>query len=254
MKNPKMEFPRIQKRFELSASPDNPDVTVVHLYGFVTDTQYWEDDEVIATKEVREKLLSIKTPEIHLHINSFGGYVFDGIAIYNLLKAHSAKVTAFVDGIAASAASVIVMAADKIVMPANTMLMIHCAHTIAWGNAAQLHKEAEALEKIDAAVRASYQSRFMGTEAELIALLESEAWLTAPEAKALGLCDEVIDETPPPEENPPPDEPPKNAVLRKYGYTNATTTPDPKPQAKLLLSKCLTAFFNGTEKKEEKKK
>lgn len=250
MKNPKLELPKIQKRFELSASPDNPDVTVVYLYGFVTDAQYWDDEEVIATKEVREKLLSIKTPEIHLHINSFGGYVFDGIAIHNLLKNHPAKITGYVDGVAASAASLILMAADKIIMPANTLIMIHSAHTIAWGNAAQLRKEAEDLEKIDSAVRASYQSRFVGTEDDLVALLGTDTWLPAAEAVALGLCDEVLAEAKPPDD-PPEAEPPKAAVLKKYGYTNAINEPDPKPQAKMLLSKCLSAFFNGMEEKKK---
>jgi len=145
MKNPKIELAKIQRRFELSVSPDNPNVTVVYMYGYVTDARYWEEDEVIATREVREQLKAITTPEIELHINSFGGYAFDGIVIHNLLKQHASKVTAFVDGVAASAASVILMAADKIIMPANTMLMIHCAHTFAWGNAAALRKEAEDL-------------------------------------------------------------------------------------------------------------
>ncbi|MCL1844282.1 MAG: hypothetical protein FWF77_00055 [Defluviitaleaceae bacterium] len=108
------------------------------------------------------------------------------------------------------------------------------------------------LEKIDAAVRTSYQNRFVGTEAELVALLESEAWLTAPEAKALGLCDEVLEDAPdaPPDDDAPPGEPPKNAVLKKYGYKNEVSEPDPKPKAKMLLSRCLTAFFNGMEEKK----
>jgi ATP-dependent protease ClpP protease subunit len=241
---------KITKRFELSANPVNPDATDIYLYGYVTDKRWWDDDECIATKEVREALLSIKTSVINLHINSPGGDAFDGIAIHNLLKQHSATVNAYVDGIAASAASLIIMAADKIFMPANTMLFIHRASTIAWGNAEALRKEAEDLEKLDAAVLASYKTRFVGTEEELAALLGEETLLNANEAKALGLCDEVLEDIP----KKPPDnnngEPPKNAILSRYGYKNEIM-PLERPQTSLNLSKCLEAFFNGFE--EEKK-
>jgi ATP-dependent protease ClpP protease subunit len=256
---------KIKRRFELSVSPQNPDVTVMYLYGYVTDERWWDDEEVIATKEVREALLAVNTQEIHVHINSYGGYAFAGIAIHNLLKNHAAKVTCFVDGVAASSASVIAMAGDKIVMPANTMLMIHGASTVACGNAAELRKAAAELDKLNVAVTASYQSRFVGTDAELSALLETDTWLTAADALALGLCDEIAADAaaqPPPEPTPPeptpPPEPPqaeqqKQQVLQKYGATNAATQNAPKPEVNPRISKCLEAFFNGLEEKRNEK-
>jgi ATP-dependent protease ClpP protease subunit len=245
-----METNKITKRFELSVSQEKPNVTVVYMYGYVTDEHWFRDEEVIYTKEVREKLQSITTPEIELHINSPGGNAFDGIAIHNLLKQHSAKVTAYVDGWAASAASVILMAADKIIMPANTMLMIHGAWTFACGNAAELRNKATMLEKLDSAVRASYQSRFVGTEDELSALLETDTWLTAEEAKALGLCDEVYDAAPdaPPKETQST-EPPKNAILEKYGFKANNSKHEPLPKPKATIYKGLLAFFIREEKK-----
>ena len=228
----------IQKRFDLSVSPDNSDVTVVYLYGYVTSQHYWDEQECIATKDVRQALLGIKTTEIHLHINSPGGNAFDGIAIHNLLKHHPAKVTAYIDGIAASAASVIAMGANEIIMPKNSMLMIHCASTFAYGNAAELRKEADTLEKVDTAVANSYKVRFVGTDEELAALLADETWLTANEALALGLCNSILEES---EAEP---QPPKNAILQKYGCKSKEELIT-KPQAKLNLSNCLEAFLNG---------
>lgn len=243
------KLPPIQRRFELAINPVNPDATDVYMYGWVTDEKWYDDEECIATKEVREQLLAIKTGVINLHINSYGGSAFDGIAIHNLLKQHSATVNVYVDGIAASAASVIAMAGDKIFMPANTMLMIHRASSWARGNADELRKEAEALDKLDISVQASYRGRFIGTDEELHTLLSVDTYLPAAEAKALGFCDEILED--PPKEPPAPPEasakPPKNAILNKYGFQNTLSDPPEKPQPHLRISKYMEAFFNGLD-------
>lgn len=143
---------------------------------------------------VRRKLSAIDAERIHVHINSGGGSAFDGVAICNLLRQHDAEIIVHIDGWAASAASIIAMAGDKIIMPANTMMMIHQASTYEYGNADVFEKIAKDLRKIDAALRQSYKKRFVGTEDELIQLLKDETWLTADEAVALGLADEVTEE------------------------------------------------------------
>lgn len=143
---------------------------------------------------VRRKIQDVKAEKIHVHINSGGGSAFDGVAICNLLKQHSAKIIVHIDGWAASAASVIAMAGDKIIMPSNTMMMIHQASTIEYGNADLFEKTARDLRKIDSALAASYKKRFVGTEEELKQLLKDETWLTAEEAVALGLADEIAAE------------------------------------------------------------
>ncbi|WP_242302086.1 head maturation protease, ClpP-related [Bacillus cereus group sp. BfR-BA-01423] len=143
---------------------------------------------------VRRKIQDVKAEKIHVHINSGGGSAFDGVAICNLLKQHSAEIIVHIDGWAASAASVIAMAGDKIIMPSNTMMMIHQASTIEYGNADLFEKTARDLRKIDSALAASYKKRFVGTEEELKQLLKDETWLTAEEAVALGLADEIADE------------------------------------------------------------
>jgi len=129
--------------------------------------------------------------EITLGINSPGGDVFDGVAIYNALKRHQAKITGRVDGIAASIASVILMASDKIVMPDNTMLLIHNPWGGAIGDAEDMRDFAEALDKIKVAILAAYR-RSGKSDEELSAIMDAETWLTAEEALAGGFADEVI--------------------------------------------------------------
>jgi len=143
---------------------------------------------------VRRKIQDVKAEKIHVHINSGGGSAFDGVAICNQLKQHSAEIIVHIDGWAASAASVIAMAGDKIIMPSNTMMMIHQASTFEYGNADLFEKTARDLRKIDSALAASYKKRFVGTDEELKQLLKDETWLTAEEAVALGLADEISDE------------------------------------------------------------
>ncbi|MBG9617523.1 head maturation protease, ClpP-related [Bacillus cereus] len=143
---------------------------------------------------VRRKIQDVKAEKIHVHINSGGGSAFDGVAICNQLKQHDAEIIVHIDGWAASAASVIAMAGDKIVMPSNTMMMIHQASTFEYGNADLFEKTARDLRKIDSALAASYKKRFVGTDEELKQLLKDETWLTAEEAVALGLADEIADE------------------------------------------------------------
>lgn len=143
---------------------------------------------------VRRKIQDVKAEKIHVHINSGGGSAFDGVAICNQLKQHSAEIIVHIDGWAASAASVIAMAGDKVIMPSNTMMMIHQASTFEYGNADLFEKTARDLRKIDSALAASYKKRFVGTDEELKQLLKDETWLTAEEAVALGLADEIADE------------------------------------------------------------
>lgn len=143
---------------------------------------------------VRRKIEDVKAEKIHVHINSGGGSAFDGVAICNQLKQHNAEIIVHIDGWAASAASVIAMAGDKIIMPSNTMMMIHQASTFEYGNADLFEKTARDLRKIDSALAASYKKRFVGTDEELKQLLKDETWLTAEEAVALGLADEIADE------------------------------------------------------------
>lgn len=157
------------------------------IYGFIGG---WRN----SAENILQQIENADVEEIHVHINSGGGSAFDGIAIGNILKQHKAKVIIHIDGWAASAASIIAMAGDEIIMPSNTMMMIHQASTFEYGNATIFEKTAKDLRKVDKAVTASYRTRFVGNDQELSELLDDETWLNADEAVALGFADKVVDE------------------------------------------------------------
>lgn len=182
-------LPKISKRLEVF-NKENNESAELFMYGSIGSG--WFSD--ISSKDIQSKLSQIKAKTINIHINSPGGDVFESIAIANQLKNHSSTIVVHIDALAASGASVIAMAADKIVMPKNTMMMIHRAWTVAYGNASELKKAAADLEKIDTAVTESYTSRFVGERSELEEMLLEDCWLTAEECKALGFCDEITDE------------------------------------------------------------
>lgn len=131
--------------------------------------------------------------DITLRLNSPGGSVFDGMAIYNLLKGHDAQITVYVDGLAASMASVIAMAGDLIVMPENSLMMIHNPWTMTAGDAAELRKNAELLDKIKTAMLSAYSSRTGMDEAAIAELMDAETWFTGAEAVANGFADETVE-------------------------------------------------------------
>ncbi|MGG3673813.1 head maturation protease, ClpP-related [Bacillus nitratireducens] len=211
-----MEIPKIKNRFEVLNSA-NTEEADLYMYGSISAYSWYDG---ISSSKVREQLKNITAKTINVHINSGGGDVFESIAISNLLKNHSANIVIHIDGLAASGASVIAMAADKIVMPKNTMMMIHKAWTYAAGNAEGLRKVADRLDKIDTAVTESYTSRFVGEKSELETLLAEETWLTAEECQTFGFCDEISDEIVIPEDDENDDdeelEPAKAKILNKY--------------------------------------
>ena len=109
--------------------------------------------------------------ELTVRINSPGGSVFDGVAIYNALKRHDAKITVWIDGIAASIASMIAMAGDEVVMPENAMLVLHDPSGLVAGTAADMRAMAEALDKMAAAMVAGYRDKSGAGDAEIAALM-----------------------------------------------------------------------------------
>ena len=129
--------------------------------------------------------------ELTVRINSPGGSVFDGVAIYNALKRHDAAITVWIDGIAASIASMIAMAGDEVVMPENAMLVLHDPSGLVAGTASDMRAMAEALDRMKAGMVAAYRDKSGRDDAEIEALMRAETWLSAQEAVALGLADRV---------------------------------------------------------------
>jgi ATP-dependent Clp protease, proteolytic subunit ClpP len=153
---------------------------------------WWEDKSTAQLFAEELKNLG-DVSSIDLHINSNGGDVFDGQAIHTLIKNHKGFVTAYIDGLAASIATVIAMGADKVIMPKNAMMMIHNAWTGLYGNANDLRKMADDLDHINDTIVNTYLAKVKDKtdEATIRELMDKESWLNAEECLSLGLCDEV---------------------------------------------------------------
>lgn len=128
--------------------------------------------------------------KITLRINSNGGEVFDAQAMYSYLRTHKAYKTVRIDGLAASAASVLAMVGDKIIMPANALMMIHNPATIVWGEAEDMLKAADFLNKVRDVIATIYMSKTNLDYDKIVSMMDQETWMTADEALSLGFCDE----------------------------------------------------------------
>ncbi|AVI29859.1 head maturation protease, ClpP-related [Bacillus velezensis] len=188
-----MKNQKNNKYWSMKASGDSS--ADVFIFGEVVTSGYeWDDIDTSATsfKKDLDALGDLST--INLHLNSPGGSVFDGVAISSMLKQHKATVNVYIDGIAASIASVIAMAGDTIFMPSNSMMMVHNPLTLVWGNAQEMRKQADVLDKISESMKLSYLER-AGEKLDketLDNLMDNETWLSAHEAVSYGLADEVI--------------------------------------------------------------
>jgi ATP-dependent protease ClpP protease subunit len=162
----------------------------IYIYGNIGDR--WDENGVVAADLVRE-LATLDADTITLRINSYGGSVPDGLAIFNALKRHKAAVDVQVDGVAISCAGYIAMAGDTVTMAENAMLMIHAPWGVAVGNSADLRDQADMLDKYAAAMATSYASKSGKSRDECMALLTDgkDHWFTADEAKAENFCDTV---------------------------------------------------------------
>jgi ATP-dependent protease ClpP protease subunit len=151
---------------------------------------YWGDS--VSAKDVRSILKQSQDAKlIKLKVNSRGGDVFDGFAIYNLLNDHPARVEADIVALAASMASVVVMAADEIVISHNAMMMIHNPWGFGMGDAEEMRALADLLDKLGGQIADSYAARSGMSRDDALTLMNAETWLTADEAKAKGLVDMV---------------------------------------------------------------
>lgn len=165
----------------------------LYIFGDIVPSGWKWDESDVTSYDVKDILTSkeeLKT--INVHINSCGGDVYEGLAIYNLLKNHKATVNVYVDGIAASIASVIAMSGDKIVMTDASLMMIHNCYTYTRGNARELRKTADDMEKVMEACKAAYKGKIKITDEELDKLLDEETFLTAKECFEKGFATEVI--------------------------------------------------------------
>ncbi|MEC3573262.1 Clp protease ClpP [Bacillus thuringiensis] len=203
----------VQHAFKAEAKADSLDITI---YGDIGES-WWSDST--SAVDIEKTLKATSANVININLNSPGGDVFDGIAIYNQLKNHPAKIIINVDGLAASAASIIAMAADELIMNTGSMLMIHEASTWTWGTKLDIRKTLNALEGIDKSLADIYMTRYQGERSEIETMIANETWFTANEAVEFGLAHKVNEQVEDDDDVVDPEEF-KNNVLQKFRNKN----------------------------------
>ena len=181
-----------KKPWQFLMNYGSPKEITLLVYGEIGDDEFW--DEVVDKKFVEELESYTEIEKINVRINSPGGILFSGAAIANSLQQHSAEVHAYIDGLCASAATLIACAADKVYMPLNGMYMIHNPAAYGAGDSNQLRKTADKLDILREGVIAVYQNKVGEklTKEEITNLLDEETWMTAVEAQEKGFVDEII--------------------------------------------------------------
>lgn len=243
----------LRKQFEVKQIAESR-VLELYLYGEICGDWYdWWNGQIVesttSANYIRKAVSEAgEVDEIKVYINSCGGSVDEGNAIYNILKRASAKITVYVDAFAYSVASVIAMAGDKVVMPSNTTMMIHNAMMRAYGNSKELRQAADNLDKINEASCNTYliKAKDKLTREQLNTLLDAETFFTAEEALTYGLCDEIVDpvDTSGGEEVVKQALENKNPVAKKAieHIRQAQQPQEPKPQPKEKEQDCFEWF------------
>jgi len=171
--------------FNIQAKADSKSAEV-----FIFDTVGDDMWGGVSANSFKDELMALEgVTELNVHINSPGGSVFDGVAIYNLLAKHEAAVNVHIEGMALSIASIIAMAGDTVTIAENAMFMIHNPWNIVVGDAAELRKTADVMDTVKGQMVATYQHK-TGLDADLLSdMMDAETWLTGEEAVAQGFAD-----------------------------------------------------------------
>lgn len=169
------------------------DSATLYIYGDITSIKLFEND--VCVYDLAKEIGDLNGKALTVRINSYGGEVAEGLAIYNLLKSYEGEVTTVCDGFACSAASVVFMAGAKRIMPRSSLLMIHNAWTWTSGDADDLRKAADDLEKITQPSVDIYTSVSNLDADEIKSMMDAETWIDADEALDYGFATEISEET-----------------------------------------------------------
>lgn len=181
------QLKEIPQKFNVAHNEEEK-ITKITIYGIIGSS--WWNDSFSAT-DIDNALNAAGDNDIIINLNSPGGDAFDGIAIYNRLRRHNGKVTVYVDGWACSAASVIAMAADELVMELGSMMMIHEASNIVWGTKTDMRKEADVLEELEEGIADIYMTKVKIDRNEVREKMDAETWMSAKTAVELGFADKA---------------------------------------------------------------
>lgn len=209
----------------------------LYIYGDITSWPWLESD--ISSYNLSKQLEQLgDVEEIDVYINSYGGEVAEGLAIYSALKRHKAKVTTYCDGFACSIASVIFMAGDVRVMSTASLLMIHNAWTYTSGNANELRKQADDLDTITQASVNAYMEKVNISEEELKELLDEEKWLLPQEALEKGFATMIagVDTS---------SKPSQSAMMYIMEKMQQAEVPPEEPKKEKAGERMTRSFFNA---------
>lgn len=181
----------MEKFYQLKTNEDGTNELLI--YGDITSMKWFEDD--VCSYDLAKEISGLQGP-IKVRINSYGGEVSQGLAIYNLLKDYKDEVITMCDVFACSAASLVFAAGNKRVMPKSSLLMIHNAWSWASGDSNALKKASEDLEKITLPSIEIYKSVSNLSEEKIIEMMDRETWISAEEALSYGFATEIKNETP----------------------------------------------------------
>jgi ATP-dependent Clp endopeptidase proteolytic subunit ClpP len=222
-----------------------------------------DKDEVVATdvyiydeigfwgtpaSEFVTQLAAITSDKINLHLNSPGGEIFDGVAIYNALKGHHADVTVYIDALAASAASFIAQAGDEVKIARNATMMIHDGLAMVYGNAKDMHDTGDLLDKLSDNIADIYTQRAGGDVETWRNYMREEVWYNANEAVEAGLADEVFEV----EAGKAPED--KFSLLNYFNHTGRDNAPSPESIRQRVFNRVKEARMStksGTPRNDE---
>ena len=180
-----------KKYYSLAVNEEKSEANI-YIYGDITSWEWFDND--VSSYTLERQLEDLDVNNINVYINSYGGEVGEGLAIYNSLKRHKAKIKTYCDGFACSIASVIFMAGDERIMSNASLLMVHNAWTWASGNANDFRKQADDLDAITQASINAYMENVNITEEEVKAMLDNETWLSYQNALEYGFATSVVNE------------------------------------------------------------
>ena len=175
--------PRISSKYRVENKTNEATVYIYDEIGWFGIT---------AEKFIKD-LNALDTKTINIRLNTPGGSVFDGTAIFNAIKQHKSKTVTYIDGLAASIGSIIALASDEVRMAKNAFFMLHEPWSIVIGNSETMREEAELLDKVGGVIAQTYIDKTGKDEKEIKELMSKETWLTAEEAKEMGFIDVVED-------------------------------------------------------------
>lgn len=213
----------------------NEEGRTLYFDGYIAQDSWYDDD--ITPKKFKAELLESEG-DISVWLNSPGGDVFAASQIYNMLKEYKGKVTVKIDGLAASAASVISMAGDEVLMSPVAMMMIHNPSTVIFGEASDLQSGIEMLSEVKESIINAYEDKTGLSRNKISKMMDNETWFSAKKAVELGFADRVLYEA----DSEPKDE---GFIFDKVTVTNALLGKFPKGSK----SKATSKMDSGTDNK-----